>query len=505
MAWSSWRRSTVGRLAGAEPVPRDAASEAIRAAGALHRYAARLGFAMRAARDEGVAEALMEPLATLHHLVGDTCRPAKASPPSVALRGARPEVQHMVAMLAEIAGGPGLASPVGAVDPLLLDHPWLQASLQRHDDKVDMVSPPCELRIGHDLQAERGEHELQAPCSEMSRFLLAGPLGHVLQAERGEHELQVPCSEVSGFLLSGPLGYDLQAERGEHELQAPCSEVSGFLLAGPLGRDLQAERGDKHKDKDDLFEKDKDKYNDKDCLPEKDKDKNKDKDDLSEKGKYKDKDGLSEKDKDKYKDKDGLSEKDRHKYKDKDDLSEKDKHQDKDGLSEKDKDKHKDKDDLSEKDKDKYKDKDGVHEKDKDKHKDKDDLSEKGKDKYKDKDGLHEKDKHKHKDKDDLSEKDKHKYKNKDSGRNGTMRLQVTNTNGIIKLQIESEDLRSEIMLLPDCDRRVEVLAYLESMRVRNLSQVVHACFPKWISIGRCCVQSSMRAWQSWLCYCRAS
>jgi hypothetical protein len=101
MAWSTWRRSASKPVQAGYPL--DGAAEAILAAGALHRFAARLGFALRAAKDEGVSDVLVDPLVTLLQKIGDTCRPAKAASPAVALRGARPEVQLITSLLAKLA------------------------------------------------------------------------------------------------------------------------------------------------------------------------------------------------------------------------------------------------------------------------------------------------------------------------------------------------------------------------------------------------------------------
>jgi len=83
-----------------------AIDNAISSSAALHRFAARLGYAMRGAKADAVDEHFIEPIFDALRRVADTLHPRGGKMPVAAgLHLARPEVREITQMLACIAGG----------------------------------------------------------------------------------------------------------------------------------------------------------------------------------------------------------------------------------------------------------------------------------------------------------------------------------------------------------------------------------------------------------------
>ena len=107
--------------------------DVIGAAGAAHRFASRLGYALRHGEAEGVDSAFLSPVRDVLQLVGTALRPSAARHAS----RARPDVQQLMAMLASLAGVSKIDSGVTAAaapghqivtDPLFENDPWAMPS-----------------------------------------------------------------------------------------------------------------------------------------------------------------------------------------------------------------------------------------------------------------------------------------------------------------------------------------------------------------------------------------
>ena len=100
----------------------DVVADAVHAAGALHRLAAQVAFALRKARAASVDSTFLVPFDEGLRSLGCALRPSASVQPDANLRSARPDVSAMAKLLAVLAGGIGQ-------QPLLLQQLLLQPPL----------------------------------------------------------------------------------------------------------------------------------------------------------------------------------------------------------------------------------------------------------------------------------------------------------------------------------------------------------------------------------------